>query len=143
MAKLDYRGFVDDGSDDLTIDGSVVFAESPIATVKTATTTPIVGGVYEVSGVAAVTVSMPLASTVPGAQFVFRSTSAHAHVLTGSAWAKGERAFAGISGSAGIVDGAAIVFPAIIGTSVVLVSDGNKYLYTGGSGSIKIMETYP
>jgi len=143
MAKLDYRGFVDDGTDDLTIEGTVVFKESPTTTVAATTTTPTVGGVYTVSGTAAVTVTMPLASTVPGAQFVFRTTSAHAHVLTGSAWAKGERAFAGISGSAGIVDGAAIVFPAVLGSSVVLVSDGNKYLYTGGSGSIKIMETYP
>lgn len=140
MAKLGSKGFVDDGTDDLIVEGSVIMSESPTATVKATTTTPLVGGVYTVSGDVAVTVTMPLASTVPGATFVFRTTSVHAHVLTGSAWPAGEKAFCGISGSLGKVDGQAIVFPAMIGASVALLSDGNKFLLVGGTGSINIKE---
>lgn len=114
---------------------------SPVFTTQslTAASTLTVGGVYTVSGNTAVTTVMPLASAVPGATFIFRSTSAHAHVLTGSQETNGTKVFAGMPGASGINgQGSSLALNATQGSSVCLISDGKSFLLNALSGSCTI-----
>ena len=119
----------------------VVFETSPRASTQTITaaTTLAAGGVYVVSGNSAVTVTMPLAASVPGSTFIFRSTSAHAHVLTGSQETAGTKVFAGMFGVSGVNgQGSSLALNATQGSSVALVSDGASFLLHALSGSCTI-----
>ena len=105
----------------------------------TAASTLTVGGVYTVSGNTAVTTVMPLASTCAGSMFIFRSTSAHAHVLTGSQEAAGTKVFAGMIGASGVDgQGSSLALNSTQGSSVCLVSDGKSFLLNALSGSCTI-----
>lgn len=108
------------------------------STTLSATTVPSVGGLYYVSGDSIRTLVMPAASTVPGAMYVFRRTSNHTHILTGSNESQGTLVFS-ISGSGAAIgpgssngNGSALAFS----SSVVLISDGAKFLTLGFSGSL-------
>lgn len=116
----------------------------PAATVQSLTTTQTLtaGGVYTASSSAgAVTYVMPLASAVPGATFVFRSASAHAHALTGSQAANGTLSFAGNVGALPSNEGSKLALAATQGSSVALISDGLKFLVLAASGSCVISGT--
>ena len=76
---------------------------------------------------------MPLASSVPGAQFIVRNLSAHAHALTGSAEAGGTKVF-----TDGTSRGSKIALAAAVGNSVTLVSDGVNFCVMANSGSLTI-----
>ncbi len=95
------------------------------------------------TGVIAIT--MPLASTVAGATFVFRSTSADAHTLSGSQEASGIKVFDMASGSNGSlaagVSGSKLTFPAIPGATVVLVSTGVSFMVLRVSGTMTVNGT--
>ena len=122
----------------LVFDGA---SGSPSYTIQsiTAASTLTVGGVYTVSGNSAVTTVMPLASEVPGATFIFRSTSAHAHVLTGSQETAGTKVFAGMFGASGVNgQGSSLALNAVQGSSVALISDGKSFLLSALSGSCTI-----
>lgn len=93
-------------------------------------------GVTTVSGVAAVTLVMPLASATAGSDFCFRTTSAHAHILTGSQETNGTKVF-----SDGTNNGSRLTLTNVVGSSVWLKSDGVSYLVMGRSGSVTIAGT--
>lgn len=88
-------------------------------------------GVYRVSGSAAVTLSLPDPSSVPGADFIIRTLSADAHVLTCS-----EVTYKSITDGTNV--GTKVTFPTVKESSVYLISDGYNYLIQVGSGSITI-----
>lgn len=130
------------GSSGLQIDSAL--ASSPALNVNslTAASTLTTGGVYTVSGNSAVTTVMPLASSTPGSMFVFRGLSNHAHVLTGSQETAGTMVFCGTPGLTGAAgSGSSLSLSAVVGSSVVLVSDGKSFVLTGMSGSITISGT--
>lgn len=148
MPKLTYdsaRGLIQETGSGVTFNSdSITFSSMPVSSVQAVTTSATVTspGVFTVSGSAGVlTVVMPLASAVPGAQFVFRSTSADAHILTGSQESQGTKVFAGIPGSAVATQGSRLTLPAVLGSSVTFVSDGRSFLLTGLSGSCTIAGT--
>lgn len=141
MAKtiIDHRGIyqIADG-DGFEIAGAVTTTQLPTTTVsaKTASETLTTPGVFTLSGSgAALTMVLPLASAVPGGLFVFRTLSAHAHVLTSSQEAGGSTVFAGIPGGTPNNCGAACTLPAVVGSSVALICDGLNFLVTAASGS--------
>jgi len=129
---------VADGSG-LQIDSSLSSSPSLSVQALSSATTLTAGGVFTVSGAAAVTTTMPLASSVPGSTFVFRSLSPHAHALTGSQETAGTLAFCGVPGLTGANgSGSKLALSAVIGSSVVLVSDGKSFVLTGMSGSVTL-----
>ena len=148
MPKLTYdatRGLVQESGSGVVFNSdSITFTSMPISSVQAIATSATVTspGVYTVSGSAGVlSVVMPLASAVPGAQFVFRTLSADAHILTGSQETNGTKVFAGIPGSsvAGVAaQGSRLTLPGVLGSSVALVSDGKSFLVAGLSGSCTI-----
>lgn len=120
----------------LQIDSSLTKTPLMSATALTAATTLVDGGLYTASGAGALTMVMPLASSVPGATFIFRNLSAHAHALTGSAEAAGTRVF-----TDGTSRGSKLALAAAVGNSVTLVSDGVNFCVMGNSGSLALTGT--
>lgn len=149
MSRVIYdsvKGLVEyaDG-DGFEIQGDVTLSSSPISTVSliNADATLVKGGVYTVSGTDGYNeVTMPLASSVPGATFIFRSLSVDAHYLTGSAEVAGTKVFAGQPGTGALANnGSKLTLPSVVGSSVVLVSDGKNFLVSAASGSFTISGT--
>jgi hypothetical protein len=96
-------------------------------------------GLNTVSGSAgAITLVLPLAANVPGAKFVFRTTSADAHILTGSQEVAGTKVFA-VLGAATL--GSKLTMPAVVGSSVVVESDGLHYIVNALSGVVTVNGT--
>jgi hypothetical protein len=98
------------------------------------------GGVYILSSsTGAVTVTVPDPGRVPGAKFVFRNGSAHAHLITGS-----------VAGFASFIKAPGITATGILGSrcalenlqnsSVVLESDGFHYIISAGSGTCTLAQ---
>lgn len=145
----DLNGLFQESGSGLSVDSSVTISSPvtmstlPKSTVvaKTTAATIVNPGVYTISSTGALTMTMPLAADVPGGLFVFRSTSAHAHVLTGSQEAGGTLVFAGMPGATPANQGSALTLPAVVGSSVALISDGKSYLVTAASGSCTISGT--
>ncbi len=80
---------------------------------------------------------LPTAASTPGATFVFRTTSAHAHILTGSQEANGTKVIISqLSGAAG--QGSKLTLNAAQGSSVFLQSDGRLFHVLSFSGSFTI-----
>lgn len=122
----------------------IVFESLPTATVsaKTAAATIATPGVYTVTAGAAVGMTMPLASSVPGGLFVFRNGDAQANFLTGSAETSGTKVFAGMPGTgAQSAQGSKLTLTAEIGSSVSVLSDGKNFMVLGASGSYSISGT--
>jgi len=145
----DSKGLVQESGSGLTVDSSVSISSPvtmsalPKTTVaaQTASSTIADPGVYTISGSSALTMTIPLAANVPGGLFVFRAASAHAHVLTGSQEANGTLVFAGMPGAIPANQGSALTLPAVVGSSVALISDGKSFLVTAVSGSCTISGT--
>jgi hypothetical protein len=97
-------------------------------------------GVITISGSSALTDVLPLASACPGAEFTFRSLSAHAHILTGSQETAGTRnIMCALSSSNGATSsGNKFTFGATVGNSVVLKSDGLTFHVLSYSGSFTL-----
>jgi hypothetical protein len=108
---------------------------------KTAAETLVSPGAYTVSGSSALTMIMPQASSVPGGTFVFRTASAHAHILTGSQESSGTKVFAGMPGATPDAQGSKLTLSAVQGSSVALISDGASFLLMAASGSHTISGT--
>ena len=96
------------------------------------------GGYYTISGSSAVTLNLPRADLVIGSEFAFRNLSDHAHQLSASN---------GLSGSAdaqtmlsldGVTQGSLGALDALVGSSVILKSNGLQYLVLAGSGSFTV-----
>lgn len=114
--------------------------DAVVAITANGTLTPANAGVNTISGSSALTEVLPLASACPGAEFVFRSLSAHAHILTGSQETAGTRnivcAFSSSNGSTS--SGNKFTFGATVGNSVILKSDGLSFHVTSFSGSFTL-----
>lgn len=145
MPKITYtsaKGLVQEAGSGISFD------VTPISTVqaKSANVVIVNPGVYTLSSsvVAPITGTMPLASAVPGGQFIFRNTSAHTNVLTGSAETGGTQVFVvgTASGNGALTKtGSKLALQGVIGSSVKLSSDGKNYIVTPGSGSITISDS--
>lgn len=139
----DSKGLVQSSGSGVEIGSTVSMTSLPTTTVsaKTAAETIVSPGAYTLSGASALTMIMPLASSVPGGTFVFRTASAHAHILTGSQEANGTLVFAGVPG--GIPDGrgSKLTLSAVSGVSVALISDGASFLVMAASGSHAVSGT--
>ena len=129
------------GADGLSIDTTLDASPSLSVTSITSNTTLTKGGVYTVSGNSPVTVTMPRAAAVPGANFIFRCLSAQAHVLTGSQETNGTNVFAGLAGATPANSGSAFTLPAVVGASASFTSDGLSFLFTAASGTCVISGT--
>ena len=136
---------MESGSDSLQID-SALSAPAKL-NVNAVVTSSIIttGGLYTLSSSTATTQIMPLASSVPGVNFIFRNLSAHQHVLTGSQEAQGTLVFAGPAGMTSSFSaagqGSKFTMSGSVGVSVVLVSDGISFLVSAMSGSSTINGT--
>lgn len=109
-------------------------------TSDTSLTTADVGLIVMSASAGVVTGTMPDTAAAAGAMFIFRSTSPSAHVLTASA-GDGNCFVERSSNPVGNVTGShgdKVIFPALAGSSVVMVSDGANWLITGGSGSFSL-----
>ena len=92
------------------------------------------GGMYILSSSGPVTASMPDPGRVPGAKFIFRAGSAHAHAITGTVG--GFQCFSVTPGiTATGVRGSRILMDSAQNSSVVLESDGFHYLISAASGT--------
>lgn len=92
-------------------------------------------GVNTMSGTSALTLVLPLASDCPGAEFMFRSLSAHAHIITASQETAGVRNLYNVTAS---TNGSRATLPAVVGASIYLKSDGNTFFILAASGSLTI-----
>jgi hypothetical protein len=152
MPKLTYsaaKGLVQETGAGVTLDGSLFSVGSlPFSPTQAITTAATVTspGVYTIAGTTTQIV-MPLAATFPGATFVFRSASASAHVLTGSAETVTTPAFTKVPGATNVAGGTGIgsrlTLPAVVGSSVVLLCDGNRFIVAAASGSFVLDQTVP
>ena len=155
MPKIVYspaKGLVQEAGTGVVFQGeSISFAATPFTPVQTITGDSVVvtsPGVYAISssGGGGETITLPSVTAFPGANFVFRCATADAHILTGSS-ADQKAVFTGLTqvaaGTAAAKVGSKLSFAAVLGTSVVLVSDGTQYCITGGSGSFTLSETIP
>jgi len=113
---------------------------TPSVTALVTAQTASLPGIYTISGTAASNVTLPPAATYPGGVFVFRSLSPYPHFITGSEVAP-NRVFtlgaASATGTGGIT-GSRITLNNIVGSSVMLTSDGVNYLITSASGSLTV-----
>jgi hypothetical protein len=144
--RIDGRGVFQEGGSGFYVEQNELnYGFGPYAMVVTPLTTASIlttPGVYTLSSsTTPVVVTMPSASAVPGAQFIFRSLSAHFHDLTGSQEVALTKVFCHdgqLSGSliTGSSQGSRLELRNVEGSSVFLVSDGTNYLVTASSGSI-------
>lgn len=99
-------------------------------------------GVYILSGsgVGNVTASVPDPGSVPGGTYVFRAGSAHAHVITGTV--AGFQCFGTTPGTTTTgVRGSSLTLDSVQNSSVVLTSDGFRYLIAASSGTCVLAQS--
>lgn len=94
-----------------------------------------VPGLNLISGAFVNTVQVPLMANSPGATYIFRATSNHAHVLTCSLDSVGTLGFVGTDG---VASGSKFTMSqATVGTTAIFMGDGRRLYHIGGhSGSI-------
>lgn len=100
-------------------------------------------GLYVLNAGAIATVKMPAATEYPGGMFIFRngSSGGYANILTGSdSDSSGLKVFAAYPGTTANLNanGSKLTLATPVGSSVALVSDGNKFLVMAASGSFTI-----
>lgn len=127
----------------ITVNSTVSMQSLPIAAVslKTDPSTIITPGVYSLNYDVSATWVMPLASSVPGGIFVFRTEDGSPHSLTGSQEASGKKVFAGMPGSTPENNGSRLTLATGTNRSVALISDGVSFLVMASSGSCSISGT--
>jgi hypothetical protein len=137
-----------DGTHQITgpsqISGSVSVSNFPHITsviTSSAAISLALGGCYVLSSSSgAVTATVPDPGRIPGAVFIFRCGSAHAHLVTGSV--NGFQSFVispGITATGAA--GSRVALPAVQNSSVVLVSDGFHYIVSAASGSCTLAQS--
>lgn len=154
MARIGSQGVVDDGSPNLSIDGNLAVAGSRnyagalASNVLAGSGTIAVNspGFYYVpasgaSGQGFFTGSVPNANSYPGSVLTFVDTfGVFNWLLSGSAYINGRAVFSKLSGSQpgspSQLAGSTLSLPP--SGSVVLVSDGFRWLIMAGSGSITV-----
>ena len=134
--KITGQGVITYKVDDTDTSPNSGFGPAPLSTTAlTGTAVLTQPGVYTISSSVAgvITVRMPVASTMPGSYWVFRSLSAHAHIVSQS---QSETATEPMTN--GTTNGNQIALPAVIGSSVALMGDGLNYLVLGNSGTLTL-----
>jgi hypothetical protein len=119
--------------------GFMPFAQGVVYTHVTGTNSSslkVFPGVNVVSGNTVHTLQMPLVASHVGALFTVRTTSAHAHILTGSLEAGGTTVFMSQPSFGAAIVGATLTLASSVGSAVALLSDGAHFLLVAGSGSI-------
>ena len=133
--KLTDKGvvsYVTDGSDTSGNKGLGAGGDESQSTISSSTAlTANQAGSHILSGSAALTVPMPVASTVPGSRWVFRCGSAHAHALISGSSETTARPF-----TDGTDNGGQCALQNVVGSSVVLMSDGANWIVLGNSGTL-------
>lgn len=135
------QGLVQQTGSGFEVDSSISLSSLPTTSVVAKSAVETIGspGVYTLSSsTGALTMVMPTAASVPGGTFVFRSTSAHAHALTGSQEVVGTKVFAGQAGATPDTHGSNLALASAEGSSVALISDGKSFLVMAASGSCVI-----
>lgn len=127
----------------VTIKSTVSMQSLPTAVIslKTDPSTITAPGVYDLNYDAPATWVMPLASSVPGGIFVFRTSDGSGHHLTGSQETNGKKVFAGMPGSTPDNNGSKLTLATGTNRSVALISDGVSFLVMASSGSCSISGT--
>ncbi len=126
--------FRTDGSDRSGNRGFAAGADRQQGTVSASTAlTADQAGSHILSSSSALSVPMPVASEVPGSRWVFRCGSAHAHALISGSSETTIRPF-----TDGTDNGGQLALENVVGSSVVLMSDGANWLVLGRSGSLTI-----
>jgi len=127
----------------VTLNSSVTMSALPKAVVslKTDPATLTSPGVYDLNYDAPATWVMPLASSVPGGIFVFRTSDGSGHHLTGSQEVSGKKVFAGMPGATPENNGSKLTLATGTNRSVALISDGVSFLVMASSGSCTISGT--
>lgn len=111
----------------LTVKSGSLMDLTPIVATSTITR----GGIFTVSGSAALTLTVPNPASFPGTDLMVRSLSAHAHLLSSSLGTQDDVAF-----TDGTSLGSRIALTAAVGSSVALKSDGLSWLVTAASGTL-------
>jgi len=127
----------------VTLNSSVTMGALPTAviTFKTDPSTITSPGVYDFNYDVPGTWIMPLASSVPGGIFVFRTSDGSGHHLTGSQEVSGTKVFAGMPGATPENNGSKLTLATGTNRSVALISDGVSFLVMASSGSCTISGT--
>lgn len=135
--RLTNKGIISfrtDGTDTSGDRGFGAGADSAQGTISASTAlTADQAGSHILSSSAALSVPLPVASSVPGSRWVFRAGSAHAHALISGSAETTIRPF-----TDGTDNGGQLAVQNIVGSSVVLMSDGANWVVLGGSGSVTI-----
>lgn len=150
MATIDSRGFVDDGTGDLTVSGATRAGSQQLSATTldgTSARTVTTPGFYYVaasgtSGQGAFTGSVPAASSFPGSLLFFTDTLGTFNwLLTGSSYAAGKAVFTHKSGSlpgalAAAYGGTSINMSPF--GSIAMCSDGYRWCIMAGTGSMTL-----
>lgn len=127
----------------VSINSSISMSKLPTAVVslRTNPATLTSPGVYDLNYDVPATWVMPLASSVPGGIFVFRTSDGSGHHLTGSQEISGKKVFAGMPGATPENNGSKLTLATGTNRSVALISDGVSFLVMASSGSCTISGT--
>ena len=125
----DSQGLVQSSGSGVEFNSSVSMSSLPTAVVslKTSPSTITSPGVYNFNYDVPGTWVMPLASSVPGGLFVFRTSDGAPHSLTGSQEASGTRVFAGMPGATPDNRGSKLTLATGVNQSVALISYGISF----------------
>lgn len=158
MAKVTINsteGLKQEAGDGLSIEMPVQFSAGngwtmnsvTISTAAQASGSVIAGGLYLISASdgttspgGGLTVRLPLASSVPGAMFVFRNTSVNPHIISASRETGGTLAIVGLISRSLDTNfktprGSGLTMASAVGSSAVMVCDGVSFLVLNTSGS--------
>lgn len=145
--RITDKGIIQEAGDGIVLEtgGVKQVGSGTVSTTSTLTVQQVVG-MTVLSSSAVITGTMPLAANLAGSRMIFRVGSAHAHVLTGSAEAGGTKVFCRLPyssslGQSNVTNGSKLVLPAVVGSSVALLSDGVNLLVLCGSGSFTLSDS--
>jgi hypothetical protein len=127
-------------------EGTPTKMPSVTKTANTTLTSNDAGVIIMSASAGALTMTLPTAASAIGGMYVFRSTSPSAHIISASSntgntiytmsgTAVGVTSGLSLGGLAG-TNASSITFPAVAGSSVALMSDGNGWGVLFGSGSL-------
>ncbi len=135
MAKttVDSRGAVTSPGSGFVVKGAFTLhkGQKSIVTALTGSQTLTRGGVYTISGTANASLVLPDPADVAGAFFTIRSLSAHNHQMSSSQVTQDT-----LTLTDGNTHGARADLQNVVGSSVMMQSDGLNYLIMGNSGSV-------
>lgn len=119
---------------------NVGFSPFKVYSTKAITTSSVLtagdAGVSTITGTVVHTITMPTAASCPGAEFVFRSLTGNAHIITGSQETAGTLVFVNSTNR-----GSSLTLLGAVSASVILKSTGCNFLVLANSGALTINGT--